>query len=109
MRPIDADALKDSLCSALDNCAVKAYFRLRNDATRMRAAINAAIEGAPTIDAEPVRHGRWIHTTREDSDWGGTFHKYTCSACNWSMGGNPTGWGNFCPNCGVKMDMEVKA
>ena len=53
---------------------------------------------------EPVQHGRWIHTTREDSDWGGTFHRYTCSACRWSMGDNPTGWCLFCPNCGAKMN-----
>lgn len=55
-----------------------------------------------------VRHGRWIHATTEDSDWGGTFHRYTCSACNWSMGDNPTGWGLFCPHCGAKMDGETK-
>ena len=54
---------------------------------------------------EPVRHGRWIHTTIEDSDWGGTFHIYTCSACNCSMGDNPTGWGLFCPHCGAKMEL----
>lgn len=54
---------------------------------------------------EPVRHGRWIHATTEDSDWGGTFYRYTCSACNWSMSDNPTGWGLFCPNCGAKMEL----
>lgn len=62
------------------------------------------VNNRPAVDAEPVRHGRWIHTTKEDSDWGGTFHRYTCSACNWSMGDNPTGWGLFCPHCGAKMD-----
>ena len=72
------------------------------------AKVRWLISHIPTIDAEPVRHGRWIHTTREDSDWGGTFHRYTCSACRWSMGDNPTGWGLFCPNCGAKMDAEVK-
>lgn len=55
---------------------------------------------------KPVRHGRWVHTTIEDSDWGGTFHIYTCSACNWSMGDNPTGWGLFCPNCGARMECK---
>ena len=66
--------------------------------------VSTVIDRAPAVDAEPVRHGRWIHTTKEDSDWGGTFHRYTCSACNWSMGDNPTGWGLFCPKCGAKMD-----
>lgn len=55
-----------------------------------------------------VRHGRWIHSTKEDDDWGGFFHRYTCSVCNWSMDDNPTGWGFFCPHCGAKMDGEMK-
>ena len=53
-----------------------------------------------------VRHGRWIQAVKEDDDWYGTFPVYTCSACNWSMGDNPTGWGIFCPHCGAMMDGE---
>ena len=64
------------------------------------------IEDIPAVDATPVVHGRWVHTTKEDDDWGGTFHRFTCSACDWSMGDNPDGWGNYCPNCGAKMDLE---
>ena len=92
MRLIDADVL----------------MRIMNALTFKRECswVKHLIEVAPTVEAEPVRHGRWIHTTREDSDWGGTFHRYTCSACRWSMGDNPTGWGLFCPKCGAKMDLE---
>ena len=50
MRPIDADALKESLCGDLDRIAASAYFRLREDALRMSAAIKAAIDKAPTIN-----------------------------------------------------------
>ena len=57
---------------------------------------------------EMVRHGRWIPTAKEDDDLVGTLHRYTCSACNWSIGDNPTSWGIFCPNCGAKMDVETK-
>lgn len=60
-------------------------------------------QNAPAVDAVPVVHGRWVHTTTEDDDWGGTFHHYACSVCGWSMGGNPEGWAKFCPNCGAKM------
>ena len=67
-------------------------------------SIREFVNNRPAVDAEPVRHGRWIHTTKYDSDWGGTFHRYTCSACNWSMGENPTDWGLFCPHCGAKMN-----
>lgn len=35
------------------------------------------MRNAPAVGAEPVRHGRWIHTTKEDDDWGGTLHKFT--------------------------------
>lgn len=51
-----------------------------------------------------VRHGRWIQAVKEDDDWYGTFPVYTCSACNWSTGDNPTGWCLFCPHCGAKMN-----
>ena len=57
---------------------------------------------------EPIRHGQWVHTTKEDDDWGGFFYTYTCSVCNWSMGDNPTGWSLFCPHCGAKMDFKER-
>lgn len=65
-----------------------------------------AIDDAPTIEAEPVRHGYWIEMERG--------HYFKCSNCR-----NPIpykfGWKlcngitnkrnyNFCPNCGAKMD-----
>ena len=57
---------------------------------------------------EPIRHGQWIYTTKEDDDWGGFFYTYTCSVCNWSMGDNPTGWCLFCPHCGAKMSLKER-
>ena len=55
---------------------------------------------APTIDAEPVRHGRWIilepygahHTQRRK-----------CSECGEIKAQELT---NFCPNCGAKMQTK---
>lgn len=55
------------------------------------------------VDAVPVVHGQWIHTTIEDDDWGGTWHKWTCSNCSFSTGNNPTRT-NYCPCCGTLMD-----
>lgn len=43
----------------------------------------------PTIEAEPVRHGRWI--------WKG--HYLVCSEC-----GEENDRKNYCPNCGAKMN-----
>lgn len=56
----------------------------------------------PAVDAEPVRHGRWLHTDAYP-------HRVYCSCCYRTIITNaelmyryeiPT---NFCPNCGAKM------
>lgn len=61
------------------------------------------IRSAPTIDAAPVRHGRWI----------GCHHHWAwlvCDQCNEKMLVRKSNHGyiqtfphNFCPNCGAKM------
>lgn len=50
----------------------------------------------PTIEAEPVRHGRWI----EHKDYPGL--AYLCSECGYFT----TVRSYFCPYCGTKMDGE---
>ena len=57
------------------------------------------IDNRPIIEAEPVRHGRWVPVGK------GTWH--SCSVCN----GIPLRGGkgedvlsDYCPNCGAKMD-----
>jgi hypothetical protein len=55
---------------------------------------------APKVEAEPVRHGRWIvHTT-----WNGMFgliHS-ECSECKFDRNGDLSSW-KFCQNCGRDM------
>lgn len=59
----------------------------------------------PSIDAEPVRHGRWID--------GNNFGWFTnsCSQCGYrrSTDVKTKGWNGwkYCPMCGCKMDEEV--
>ena len=60
----------------------------------------------PTIEAEPVKHGRWTenhHVSFEDM-LGNDVHwyTYTCSEC----GGEVMKDFHYCPNCGAKMDLE---
>lgn len=57
-----------------------------------RSPLWKEIENAPTVDAEPIRHGEWI-----ESKVGG-YDK--CSVCRESTLAKY----NFCPNCGAKMD-----
>lgn len=57
------------------------------------------VNSAETIDAEPVRHGRWIKMT-ESPEW----DQKRCSAC----GDISCCQRNYCPNCGAKMDGDVE-
>lgn len=86
--------------------------RVPND-ERYKGTLRRLIMQQPTIEAEPVRHGRWIWDDNA-IDWG--IGAWICSEChtrNDNIGarkdGNPYVWSGskFCPNCGVKMDKEV--
>lgn len=52
------------------------------------------IPAGTIIDVAPVVHGRWI---MHDDEFGLTCE---CSACHIETMGD----GNYCPNCGAKMD-----
>ena len=67
----------------------------------MRDAIRKAIESLPTVDAEPIRHGRWIY----HSDWADDGEcPYECPYCGRTYDYNM----NFCGFCGAKMDEVTK-
>ena len=89
MRLIDADALRERL---LD---IKATQEIRHNGIGLMATTDALIEveTSPTIDAEPVRHGRIIKPKR----WG---EWSRCSLCDGTV---PIVY-NYCPHCGAKMD-----
>ena len=57
-----------------------------------------AIANAPTIEAEPVRHGRWI---RMDN----SYAKWKCSECGAIE--DHSGW-PYC-HCGAKMEAKEEA
>lgn len=81
MRLIDADVLKRR--------AMEVRFFGRD----IMMVPTAKIDDAPTVDAEPVRHGKWVVA-------GNTTHYYICSVC-----GKPgDGWDNCCRSCGAKME-----
>jgi len=61
-----------------------------------------AVEKMLTVDAsEVVRHGHWIFNPKDAIEMMFTLPK--CSEC----GAESSDGGNYCPNCGAKMD-EVK-
>lgn len=72
-----------------------------------------AIRDAPTVDAEPVRHGAWLSCDKEGYILtetalrdGRRWYGYKCSECNNIYHGNA--FTKYCPNCGAKMDAERK-
>lgn len=62
-----------------------------------------AIDNAPTIEAEPVRHGKWRTGNRAPAP----IDRFVCSVCDGlvvvSTFRNRCMY-NYCPNCGAKMD-----
>lgn len=91
-RLIDADALIGPL-----KLQMESYDRIgaRERAIAYSECIREIGE-APTVDAAPVRHGRWL--THE-----GVLGVAYCSVCCYELKTNNT---NYCPNCGAKMDGE---
>ena len=62
------------------------------------------INSIPAADVAPVVHARWIHSRYEDCSE--QFELVKCSQCNheaYAMAFYVRG-GNYCPNCGAKMD-----
>lgn len=85
MRLIDADALMELIKDT--------------DSYRYGYIDADDIQDAPTIDAVPVVHGKWID---------GMFEPY-CSECDADALNNVYGQSvrsRYCPHCGTKMDLE---
>ena len=62
----------------------------------------AWLDEAPTVDARPVVHGRWIEKVDMVESYleGCTEVFYECSVCECAnIGESP-----YCPNCGSQMD-----
>ena len=67
-----------------------------------RFIVKSILKDAPTIEAEPVKHGRVVTST----DRWHTMHQ-NCSECGEELEWNA--YPNYCPNCGAKMDGDTHA
>jgi hypothetical protein len=94
MRLIDADDFLD-LFYVASSGQDKNYIK----------AVKMVVEDTPTIDAEPVRHGRWIQSKTVPS-----YHHCSCCkrAHNMPMSCNVYVLPYYCMDCGAKMDLEVQ-
>ena len=91
MRLIDADALIESIKHGLWDWETINGIESR---TVLEQTIQD-IRNEPTIDAEPVRHGKWNIFHNDNIPFA-----FKCSACG-QLTIEATKW---CPNCGAKMD-----
>ena len=58
------------------------------------------LSNAPTIEAEPVRHGKWVLNPSDALE--AMFAKPKCSECGFESADG----GDYCSNCGARMDEE---
>ena len=86
-RLIDADALIKWCIYCADDDIVRVN----------RQVMIYMLEHAPTVDAEPVRHGRWVNHISENGATDGTY----CGICDYEVDRDARY--NYCPNCGAKM------
>lgn len=80
---------------------------MQKDDQLMSLDVRRYIIDAPAVDAEPVRHGKWLKVSEMlPPEWR---DKKRCSVCaNFALHDRlgrvrPS---NYCPNCGAKMDNE---
>ena len=74
-------------------------------------AVRLLIDDAPTIEARPVVHGRWVPETVKRENPLSPLEEYVfdtmiCSGCG--AGFDVSEAMNFCPNCGADMREEVQ-
>lgn len=124
MRLIDADALMNQY-ERIDWYSVSKSGVLMRGATSEDNPVihyydgEEVIEDAPTIEADPVRHGRWVIEKRHsvsrnpymDDNY---FASATCSECDFCIHAETKSFGypdlnttNYCPNCGARMDGDA--
>ena len=92
-RLIDADALVEKAYWHGEHPSVDDLFAEGVDAVDV-----SDIDNAPTIEAEPVRHGYWMCGDYYDIG-------DVCSECDWDSLISPCDY-RYCPNCGAKLDLE---
>lgn len=101
MRLIDADLMAVQESEAYLNVNTRA------DISPITKGINSVVHrkvqkliaDTPTIESEPVRHGRWVFVEQRFYH-GGFVNLFRCSECS----GATDREHKYCPNCGAKMD-----
>ena len=88
MRLIDADAFIEESRNRIDMQDVYLPIHIKE----------LVIDQMPTIDAQPIRHGKWIYKVFEKSRVG----FFECSECGYVTFNEKVC--HYCYNCGAKMN-----
>lgn len=97
MRLGDLDALHDHVMEEMRRNPHNGYIE-RTMHRHEHESFLRDIRRAPTVDAVPVVHGRWVFDTVNGREC------MKCSECLKTQ--TPTGVFTYCPNCGARMDGE---
>lgn len=111
MRPIDADDFAERMLKQWDTADEEKKIEI---VAVIANIVTPILVGTPTIDAEPVRHGRWIPIMHQDVFGKEFVSHHKCSVCEGDALCECANYdaeeelSNYCPNCGAKMDAEVQ-
>lgn len=108
-RLIDANALKEEISSlSITVTGIRAGKDILRDVLlEYRKTVLRIIEEQQTIEAEPVKHGRWIPLEYDGyADGFPVWDLWECSQCQEEHSGDEDTLTPYCPNCGCKMNLE---
>lgn len=92
-RLVDTDDLEKGLAALMQRNGIKSWLSTAFDA----CDFESIIDDAPTVEAEPARHGQW-----EDDPY-----IWKCNVCKtWLMLEQGDADMNYCPNRGANMQEE---
>jgi hypothetical protein len=106
MRLIDADKLIDDIDEEIEYGTERIEKHFGDEDKYITKGLRIArkdILMQPTIDAAPIKHGRWISVIAEN---------YECSECKaalWTRKVYPISNYKYCWRCGARMDGENNA
>lgn len=111
MRLIDADELRKTCVETNVSDVITEFEKMpyaeKVPVLKIIEKYVSIIKNAPTIDAEPVRHGKWIDMGDYVSTTYASLPILTCSVCRKESIQNEYCEENeYCPHCGAKMDLE---
>ena len=93
----------DAALEGLENLNAISFYEANEHSKEAYMETKGMLKTLPTVDAVPVKHGRWIDIDSEMYTW-----KIRCSNCGHERSMMSTGqlYPMYCENCGTRMDWK---